>query len=137
MPDTRKVPHLFPPLRSQECPFMATNYERMTVLEDDANALTSTTFLAPLHIEEDDLKRPGPLSRLQAIGRVPRLALYFLALCLGIITTAFLLIPVLNIKASALRGAITMDDIFDGSLSPQRHMIEWIPPCKFRPNITT
>ena len=113
---------------------MPTNYERMTALEDDTDTFTSTTSLLPLDFEENDPpKRPTLLSRLQALGRVPRLALYFLALCLGIITTGFVLIPILDIKASALRGAITMDDVFDGSLSPQRHTIEWLPQCKFAP----
>jgi len=116
---------------------MPTNYERLTILEDDTNAFTSTTSMVPLHIEEDDLKPPGPLSRLQALGRIPLVALYFLALGLGIITSAFALIRFLNIEPSALRGAITMDDVFDGSLSPQRHMIEWLPQCEFRPNIAS
>ena len=114
---------------------MPTNYERLTVLEDDTNAFTSTTSMVPLHIEEDNPNPSDPLSRLQALGQIPRLALYFLALGLGIIITALVLIAFLDIKHSTLRGAITMDDVFDGSLSPQRHMIEWLPQCKFRPNI--
>jgi len=111
---------------------MPTDYEMLTIQEDDAHA--STTSLLPLHIEEDgDSKRSSLPPLLRAAGRVPRLALYFLALVLGIVTMVFVLKIFLGIKTPELRGTITMDDAFDGSLSPRRHTIEWLPQCKFFP----
>ena len=114
---------------------MSTSYEMLTIREGDAHASASTTSLLPLHIEEDgDLRRSGPLSRLRAVGRVPRLALYFLALVLGTITMIFVLKIFLGIKTPELRGTMTMDDAFDGSLSPRRHTIEWLSQCEFFPS---
>jgi len=111
---------------------MPTNYERLTVQEDDANAFTPTTSLLPLLIEEDDdSKRSGPSSRLRALGRIPRLMLYFFALVVGTTIMVFVLKLFLSTKTPVLRGAMTMDDAFDGSLSPRRHMIEWLPQCEF------
>lgn len=111
---------------------MPTNYERFTVQENDASASTPMASLVPLHIEEDDcLKRSGPLSRLRATGWIPRLALYFLALVLGTITMVFVLVLSLGFQTPELRGTMTMDDAFDGSLSPRRHTIEWLPQCEF------
>ena len=115
---------------------MPTNYERLTIQEDDASASIPMTSLVPslvpLHIEEDDgLKRSGPLSRLRTTGWIPRLALYFLALVLGAITMVFVLILSLGFETPELRGTMTMDDAFDGSLSPRRHTIEWLPQCEF------
>lgn len=113
---------------------MPTNYEMLTVREDDTHAFRSTTSLLPLHIEEDDNpKRSSLLSRLRAFGPVPRLALYFLALVLGTITMVFVLKIFLGIKTPGLRRTMTMGDAFDGSLSPRRHMIKWQPQCEFIP----
>jgi len=114
---------------------MATNYERLAVQEDDTNVLASATSLLPLHIEEEDFKRSGVLlSRLQALGRIPQLTLYFLVLAVGVVSMTFILIPFLDIKTPESRGTITMDDVFDGSLSPRKRMIEWLPQCEFCPH---
>jgi hypothetical protein len=113
---------------------MSTNYERLTTQEDGVHAFT--TSMLPLQIEEDgDLKRSrGLLPRLRAVGRVPRLALYFLALALGTIIVVYFLKFLLGITISESRqSTMTMDDIFDGSLSPRRHTIEWLPQCEFFP----
>ena len=111
---------------------MPTDYEMLTIREDDTHA--STTSLLPLHIEEDDdPKRSNLLSLLRVAGRIPQLALYFLALVLGTITMVFVLKIFLGIKTPELRGTMTMDDAFDGSLSPRRHTIEWLPQCEFFP----
>lgn len=116
---------------------MSTNYERLTIQEDDAHAFASTTSLLPLDIEEDDqdnhLKRSGLLSRLRAIRQIPRLAVHFLALVLGTIAMVFVLTLFLGTKTTKLRRAMTMDDVFDGSLNPRKHMIEWLPQCEFFP----
>jgi hypothetical protein len=116
---------------------MSTNYERLPVPEDDASALPPTTSLLPLQIEEDDSEDLKPfhlLPRLTVLRRIPRPALYVLALVLGTITMVFVLALSIGIKTPASRGTITMDDIFDGSLSPRRHTIKWLPQCEFRPN---
>lgn len=114
---------------------MPTNYERLVIQEDDANAFAPTTSMLPLHIEDDGgVKRSGPLLRLRAPGWIPRLALYFLALAFGIIVMVFILTRFLGIKTPELRGTMTMDDAFDESLSPRRHTIEWLPQCEFFPD---
>lgn len=114
---------------------MPTSYERLTVQEDDSNVSASTTSLLPLHIEEDDeFKRPGLISRLPTIRRISRPAAYFLAMALGTITMVFVLKTSLGIKSPEFRGTMTMDDAFDGSLSPRRHAIEWLPQCERFPS---
>lgn len=114
---------------------MTTNYERLATQEGDVRPFMSTTSLLPLGIEEDgDLKRPSPFSRLRAIKRIPRLGLYFLALVLGTITMVSVLTFSPGIKAPELWRTMTMDDAFDGSQSPRRHMIEWLPQCGFSLN---
>lgn len=116
---------------------MTTNYESLTAPEGGVHPFMSTTSLVPLGIEEDgDPKRPGPFSRLQlgAIKRIPRLGLYFLALVLGTITMVSILTFSPGIKAPELWRMITMDDAFDGSLSPRKHMIQWLPQCGLFPN---
>lgn len=113
---------------------MTTNYERLTIQEDDMNTFAPTTSLLPLDIEEDDHpKRTGLLSRLPDIKRISRPAVYFLTLGLGTITMVFVLTLLLGNKTTGLRDMMTMDDAFDGSLSPHRHMIEWLPQCELSP----
>lgn len=108
------------------------NYERLATQEGDALPFTSTAPLLPLDIEEDgDLERPSPFSRMRAIGRIPRLGLYLLALALGAITMGSILTFSPGIKAPELWRTVTMDGAFDGSFSPRKHKIKWLPQCKF------
>lgn len=115
---------------------MQTNYEMLAVLGDNMGGFTSTTSLVPLQFERDNLNLgPSLSSRLRALGRLPRLAFYFLVLSFGTIAMAFVLTLFLDIKTSPPRGTMTMDNVFDGSLSPRMRVIRWLPQCKFRPSL--